>query len=99
MAMVKIKYLLNKDGLLYYQRGIPLDLRPHYLGRPLIRENLKTMDYGEAAKLCAQHAARDDVEWRALRSGQDPEEAAYKALILRVTRGRKPTAMCSSRLK
>jgi integrase len=87
MAMVKIKYLLRKDGLLYYQRGIPVDLRPHYSGRPLIRINLGTLDLGKAAGLCAKYAARDDVLWKVLRSGLDPDlttsetRAAAEALL------------------
>jgi integrase len=93
MAMVKIKYLLRKDGLLYYQRGIPADIRPHYSGRPLIRINLQTQDLGKAAGLCAKYAAADDVRWQAIRSGQDPEAAAQMAAILRVARGRKPTLL------
>jgi len=68
VAQVKIKYLLRKAGLLYYQRGIPSDLRPHYSGRALSLINLKTTDIAKAAKLCAQYAARDDALWCVLRS-------------------------------
>ena len=87
MATVKIKYLLRKAGLLYYQRGIPPDLRPHYSGRALILINLKTQDLSRAARLCAQYAIRDDVLWRTLRGreGQSlttPESrAAAEALL------------------
>jgi integrase len=93
MATVKIKYLLKKAGLLYYQRGIPADISPHYSGRRLIHINLKTQDLGNAAGLCAKYAAADDVRWQAIRNGVDPEEAAATALILRVARGRKPTLL------
>jgi integrase len=70
MATVKIKYLLRKDGLLYYQRGIPLDLRPHYSGRNLIRINLQTLDLGKAARLCTQYAEADDILWQTIRHGK-----------------------------
>jgi integrase len=87
MATVKIRYLLRKAGLLYYQRGIPPDLRPHYSGRALILINLKTLDLSRAAKLCSQYGTRDDALWRTLRSpegkGLTTEESreAAQALI------------------
>jgi integrase len=96
MATVKIKYLLRKAGILYYQRGIPADICPHYSGRRLIHINLKTQDLGKAAGLCAKYAAADDVRWQAIRNGVDPEAAAETALILRVARGRKPTLLSNA---
>ncbi len=94
MATVKIKYLLRKDGALYYQRGVPVALRPHYSGRPLIRINLQTQDLVKAAGLCAKYALADDVKWRSIHDGADPEAAAQKALILRVLgQGKKPTRL------
>jgi integrase len=87
MATIKIKHLLRKSGLLYYQRGIPLDLRQHYSGRALILHNLKTQDLSMAARLCSQYAMADDNRWQALRSGVDLE--AYKHII-RVAQGPKP---------
>jgi len=72
MAHVKVKYLLRKSGLLYYQRAIPNDLKPHYSGKSLIRINLKTLDPVKATQLCAQYAAREDILWKQIRSGQDP---------------------------
>ena len=72
MAHVKVKYLLRKSGLLYYQRAIPNDLKPHYSGKSLLRINLKTLDPAKATQLCAQYAARDDLLWKQIRSGQDP---------------------------
>jgi integrase len=99
VAQVKIKYLLRKAGLLYYQRGIPPDLRPHYSGRALILINLKTPDLAKAAKLCAQYAERDDALWRVLRSRegqtlttQESREAAQALLTSWGTsRGARPT--------
>jgi integrase len=72
MATIKIKYLLRKEGRLYYQRGIPVDLRPHFSGRALAIHNLKTLDLGEAARLCARYAAADDRRFQAIRMGEDP---------------------------
>jgi hypothetical protein len=72
VAQVKVKYLLRKYGLLYYQRRIPQDLKPHYSGRNFILINLKTLDLTKAARLCAQFSARDDILWASLRSGLDP---------------------------
>ena len=73
MAHVKVKYLLRKSGLLYYQRAIPNDLKPHYSGKSLLRINLKTQNAVKATQLCAQYAARDDLLWKQIRSGQDPD--------------------------
>jgi integrase len=86
MATIKVKYLLQKSGLLYYSRRIPDDLKDHY-SKSIIRVNLKTQDIGKAARLCAQYSARDDVLWTALRSGLDADltttenRAAAEALL------------------
>jgi integrase len=72
MATVKIKYLLRKEGRLYYQRGIPVDLRPHFSGRALAIHNLKTSSLSEAARLCTKYAAADDARFQAIRMGQEP---------------------------
>ena len=92
----KIKHLLRKAGLLYYQRGVPLDLRQHYSGRALILHNLKTQDLSKAARLCSEYAVADDNHWQALRSGVDLE---VMACIIRVARGPKPILLsdCLSR--
>ena len=85
MAMVKVKYLLRKSGLLYYQRAIPDDLKKHYSGKSLIRVNLGTQDAAKAARLIAEHASRDDVLWKHIRSGTNlttaETRAAGKALL------------------
>ena len=98
MAQVKVKYLLRKYGLLYYQRRIPEDIKPHYPGKTFILINLKTLDLTKATRLCAQYAARDDVLWATLRSGLDPDltttenRAAAEALLASwgTTRGARP---------
>jgi hypothetical protein len=94
MAHVKVKYLLKKSGLLYYQRAIPSDLKPYYSGKPLLRINLKTLDPVKATQLCAQFAARDDLLWKQIRGGQDPNlttvatrQAAEALLASGVPRG------------
>jgi hypothetical protein len=68
VAQVKVKYLLRKYGLLYFQRRIPADLKAHYSGKNFILINLKTSDLTKATRLCGQYAARYDVLWRMLRS-------------------------------
>ena len=86
MATVKIKHLLRKYDCLYYQRRIPTDLKDHY-PRSIIRERLDTDNLAEGAKRCAQFAARDDLLWKMLRSGLDPDltttetRAAAEALL------------------
>jgi integrase len=86
VAMIKVKHLLRKAGLLYYSRRIPDDLKQHY-PQSIIRTNLKTLDLSRAARLCSEYAAADDRRWQTLRSGLD--EIAL-AQIIQLARGPKP---------
>jgi integrase len=71
---VTVRHLLPKNGVYFYYRRIPEDLRGHYGGKRHIRKSLQTKQLHIAAKKVAALAAADDTLWTHLRcpEGQEP---------------------------
>jgi integrase len=70
---VTIRHSLLKDGVYFYYRRIPDDLRGHYGGKRHIRKSLKTSQAHIAAQKIAALASADDVLWASWRSPQAKE--------------------------
>jgi integrase len=83
---VKVKYIEPREGIWYFRRRIPHDLRKHYPSREAqIFCSLKTRDVTRAAKLANQMASEQDALWRSLRENAElsgPELKASAAAIL-----------------
>ncbi len=71
--MVKVRHTTVKDGIFFYYRRIPEELRAHYGGKVFIRKSLKTRDPQDAAKKVAALASADDALWASLRSPEGVE--------------------------
>ncbi|MCW2283727.1 hypothetical protein M2323_001841 [Rhodoblastus acidophilus] len=84
------KYVMPwKDGVLYYCRRVPEDMRKHHNGKAHIRKSLGTRDATVAAKKAARLASEHDALWRSLRSPEanrhdltSPETRAAGAALL-----------------
>jgi integrase len=70
---VTVRHLLPKNGVYFYYRRIPEDLRSHYGGKRHIRKSLKTDQLHIAAKKVAALASADDSLWASLRSPEGQE--------------------------
>lgn len=70
---VTVRHLLPKNGVYFYYRRIPEDLRGHYGGKRHIRKSLKTNQLHIAAKKVAALASSDDALWASLRSPEGKE--------------------------
>lgn len=81
---MKVRYLLVQDGLCYYQRRVPLDLRSRY-GRVNVKVPLGNLDPIQAAKRISTFAVAHDRVWSAMRGNAslapaDLQEAARQML-------------------
>ncbi|HZH52726.1 MAG TPA: tyrosine-type recombinase/integrase [Microvirga sp.] len=65
---VGVQYLSQKNGVFWYYRRVPKDVRAHHGGKDFIRKSLQTRDPHVAAKKVAALAAADDAVWKSLRS-------------------------------
>jgi integrase len=70
---VTIRHSLLKNGVYFYYRRIPDDLRGHYGGKLHIRKSLKTNQAHIAAQKIAALSAADDALWASWRSPQAKE--------------------------
>ena len=76
LLKINVRYLsTNKNGLFFYYRRIPQELRAHHGNRTFIRKSLKTREVHLAAKRAAVLAAEHDALWTSLRS-QDGRDLA-----------------------
>ena len=82
---VKVRYVQWREGLAYFRRRIPEDLRKFYPGEgETLFYSLKTRKPEEAAKAAHRDAQHQDVEWQALRQGQGTTavvRASAKAIL------------------
>jgi len=67
------KHLLLKNGVWFYYRRIPAELRRHYAGKRHIRKSLKTGDARVAAKKAVALASADDALWSSMRTPEAQE--------------------------
>src|SRR5215204_2059898 len=67
------KHLLLKNGVWFYYRRIPAELRRHYAGKRHIRKSLKTGDARVAAKKTMALASADDALWTSMRTPEAQE--------------------------
>jgi integrase len=70
---VTIRHSLLKNGVYFYYRRIPYDVRSHFGGKLHRRVSLKTKEAHVAAKKIAALAAADDALWTSLRSPKAQE--------------------------
>jgi integrase len=70
---VTVRYSLLKNGVYFYYRRIPEDLRGHYGGKLHRRVSLQTNQPHIAAKKIAALASADDALWTSLRSPEGQE--------------------------
>ncbi|WP_175608883.1 DUF6538 domain-containing protein [Microvirga ossetica] len=68
-----VRYSLLKNGVYFYYRRIPEDLRGHYGGKRFRRVSLQTNQPHIAAKKIAALASADDALWASLRSPEGQE--------------------------
>ncbi len=71
--MVKVRHTTVKDGIFFYYRRVPEELRAHYGGKVFIRKSLKTRDPQVAAKRVAALASADEALSASLRSPEGEE--------------------------
>lgn len=85
LIKIKIQHVQWHNGLAYYRRRIPDDLRKRYSGKNQLLFSLKTPDFKEAAKKALEQTKLLDREWMLLRStnGTDLETRAKAMAILR----------------
>lgn len=69
LIRVTAKHLLLKNGIYFYYRRIPEELRGHHGNKRHRRVSLQTNQPHVAAKKAAKLAKADDALWRALRGG------------------------------
>jgi integrase len=70
-----VAYVIQwKDGVLYYSRRVPADMKKHHRGKTFIRQSLKTRDPIVAAREALKLAAGHDALWKLHRS-PDAQEA------------------------
>ena len=65
---ITVRYLSTKNGLFFYYRRVPKELRAHHGNRTFIRKSLKTRELHVATKRAAALAAEHDALWASLRS-------------------------------
>jgi hypothetical protein len=65
---VSAKYLQVRNGVYFYYRRIPEELRGHYNNKRHRLVSLQTKHAHIAAKKAAKEARADDAAWRALRT-------------------------------
>ncbi|WP_201829208.1 DUF6538 domain-containing protein [Microvirga zambiensis] len=70
---VGVQYLSQKNGVFWYYRRIPKDLRCHFSDKDFIRKSLGTRDAHVAAQQVSALAAADDALWASLRSPEAVE--------------------------
>lgn len=85
LIRMQIKHVQWRDGLAYYRRRIPDDLRKQHSGKSHLFFSLKTRDFKEAAKKALEQTKHLDREWMLLRAtdGTDLETRAKAMAILR----------------
>jgi integrase len=79
------QHLTTVNGVYYYNRKYPADLRHRFAGKVRKKVSLKTRDEGVAARKADQMATEDDALWNAMRGNPElpvPEiRKAAKSLI------------------
>jgi len=79
------RYLMQKRGIYYYQRRIPLHARARDRRGPLVRISLETKDIAAARRARDRYEDADDQMWASIaRPPRDPEKARYDAAVARV---------------
>lgn len=76
--MPKFKYLLQREGVWYYRRPVPSDIREDY-GKQVISTSLHTNDFDEAKRLAHKENVKYDEEFDRYRT-DDSDELVEKTL-------------------